>query len=48
MKIYFLNGLRSGEEFELSGDEVGIGRELSNDIVVDTDGVCGYCQVCRS
>lgn len=42
MKIFFLNGIRNGEEFELSGDEVGIGRELNNDIVVETDGVSRY------
>jgi len=42
MKIYFLNGLRSGEEFELSGDEFSIGRELNNDVVVETEGVSRY------
>ncbi len=42
MKIYFLNGLRKGEEFELTGDEVSIGRELNNDIVVETEGVSRY------
>ena len=42
MKIYFLNGLRNGEEFELSGNEISIGRELNNDIVVVTEGISRY------
>ena len=42
MKICFLNGLRNGEEFELSGEEFSIGRELNNDIVIETEGVSRY------
>ena len=42
MKICFLNGLRSGEKFELSGDEFSIGRELNNDIIIETEGVSRY------
>jgi pSer/pThr/pTyr-binding forkhead associated (FHA) protein len=42
MKIYFLNGLRKDEQFELSGEEFSLGRELNNDVVIETDGVSRY------
>jgi len=42
MKIYFLNGEHKDAEFELEGDEVGLGREVDNDIIVETDGVSRY------
>ncbi len=42
MKIYFLNGLRSGERIELSGKKIRIGRETDNDIIIETAGVSRY------
>jgi len=42
MKIYFLNGVHKDAEFELEGDEIGLGREVDNDIIVETDGVSRY------
>ncbi|MDD5697251.1 MAG: FHA domain-containing protein [Victivallaceae bacterium] len=42
MKLYFLNGSRSGERLELSGREISIGRETDNDVVIETAGVSRY------
>lgn len=42
MKICFLNGVRSGELVELSGEEISLGREVDNDIIVETEGVSRY------
>ena len=42
MKIYFLNGKRNGELVELSGEGVSLGRELDNDIILETEGVSRY------
>ena len=42
MKIYFTNGSLKGKDFELIEDEINIGREVDNDIILETDGVSRY------
>lgn len=42
MKICFLNGVRNGELVELSGEEISLGREVDNDIIIETEGVSRY------
>ncbi len=37
MKIYFINGLLEGEQIELFGSEISIGRETDNNIVIESD-----------
>ncbi|MFA6103776.1 MAG: FHA domain-containing protein [Victivallaceae bacterium] len=42
MKIYFINGAKTGESAELSKPEMSIGRENDNDISISTVGVSRY------
>lgn len=42
MKIYFLDGLLKGEQIELFGNEMNIGRETDNNIVIESDGLSRY------
>ncbi|MCK4982356.1 MAG: FHA domain-containing protein [Victivallaceae bacterium] len=42
MKIYFINGLLKGEQVELFGKEMSIGRETDNNIVIVADGLSRY------
>ena len=39
MKIHFTNGLLNGEQIELFGKEMSIGRETDNNIVIEADGL---------
>ena len=42
MKIYFINGIKAGENAELYKPEISIGRETDNDISILTAGVSRY------
>ena len=42
MKIHFTDGLLNGEQIELVGKELSIGRETDNNIVIETDGLSRY------
>lgn len=42
MKIYFLNGSKAGESLDLKKNSLKVGRELDNDVVLDTGGVSRY------
>lgn len=42
MKVYFINGIKSGESAELYKPEISIGRETDNDISILTAGVSRY------
>ena len=42
MKIYFLDGLLKGEQIELFGKEMSLGRETDNNIVIEADGLSRY------
>ena len=42
MKLFFINGPRSGEHLELSGKEVSLGRETDNDVTIEVGGASRY------
>jgi len=42
MKIHFTNGLLNGEQIELFGKEMSIGRETDNNIIIEADGLSRY------
>jgi pSer/pThr/pTyr-binding forkhead associated (FHA) protein len=42
MKIHFIDGLLKGEEIELFGKEMNLGRETDNNIVIEADGLSRY------
>lgn len=39
MKLFFVNGLRAGEELEFAVPEVTVGRELDNMVIIPVEGV---------
>ncbi len=42
MKIFFVNGVRRGEELELAVPEITVGRETDNILEIPTEGVSRY------
>ncbi|MCK5845221.1 MAG: FHA domain-containing protein, partial [Victivallales bacterium] len=42
MKIFFIDGIKEGEEMSISPPGVSIGRELDNDIVLQEEGSSRY------
>lgn len=42
IKIFFLNGSKAGNSLDLNENSFKIGRELDNDIILDTGGVSRY------
>lgn len=42
MRIYFIDGLLKGERIELFGEEMSLGRETDNNIVIEADGLSRY------
>ena len=39
MKLFFVNGLRAGEELEFAAPEITVGRELDNVVIIPVEGV---------
>ena len=42
MKLFFVNGLRAGEELEFILPEITVGRELDNVVIIPVEGVSRY------
>ncbi len=42
MKLFFVNGLRAGEELEFAIPEITVGRELDNVVIIPVEGVSRY------
>ncbi len=48
MKLFFVNGLRSGEELDFAIPEITVGRELDNVVIIPVEGVSRHHgKICR-